>query len=89
AAWLVELDEKERKKQKEATAKKEKIVLLLLHLQVEGENYFELGTGPSKTKAQKAIARKIIDQANLLQWLEQQDKPRTKNDRPLKKKIKE
>ncbi|MHA1628645.1 MAG: putative dsRNA-binding protein [Candidatus Heimdallarchaeota archaeon] len=88
AAWLVELDEKEPEKTKGANKKNDKIVLLLLHLQLEGEHYFELGTGPSKTKAQKSAARKIITQANLLQWLELQDKLETKNDRPLKKKIK-
>ena len=43
--------------------------LALVHLQLEEENYFALGFGPSKTKARKAAGEDMLRKVNLTEWL--------------------
>ncbi len=52
--------------------------LILLNLKIEGNHFFEIGYGLSRSKARKEAANRIINTSKLWSWLAQKYKNKTK-----------
>jgi dsRNA-specific ribonuclease len=48
--------------------------LVLLNITINGDSFFELGTGTSRTKARKDAAKKILVKSKLTKWLQKHKK---------------
>jgi hypothetical protein len=45
-------------------------VLAIINLQLGNEKYFSIGMGPSKTKARKAAGEKLLEEIDVIEWVE-------------------
>ncbi|KKG17142.1 hypothetical protein EO97_20255 [Methanosarcina sp. 2.H.T.1A.15] len=47
------------------------IKLAIINLQLGGQNYFAVGSGPSKSQARKTAGNNILREVDLIKWLDE------------------